>query len=171
MIVLETGIIQLREMTRDDLEDLHSIFSDPITMQYYPKPFDRQMTIDWIDKNINRYQQHGFGLWAVIHTGDKRLIGDCGLTYQNVDGIDELEIGYHIMRSYWGKGLATLGAIACRDYAFDNLKKERVISWINPENTASRRVADKVGMHLEKETIDNDGRMAVVYSMRSKDRD
>ena len=170
MIVLKTGLLELREMTLDDLADLHAVFSDPIAMRYYPQPFTRKMTTSWIEWNLRNYKQYGFGLWAVIHIEDKRLIGDCGLTIQRVDGIDELEIGYHILRSYWGQGLATRGAMACRDYAFDKLKSERVISWMNPANTASRRVAEKAGMHLEKETFDSRGKPAVVYAMTPADR-
>ena len=170
MIILETSRIRLREMTLDDLDDLHFILSDPIAMQYYPKPFDRKMTTGWIEWNLRNYREHGFGLWAVIHKAGDRFIGDCGLTIQHVDGVDELEIGYHIIRSHWKQGFATEGAIACRDYVFDNLKRQRVISWMHPENIASRRVAEKVGMRLEKETINSSGRASVVYSMTPPDR-
>lgn len=170
MIIIETGILQLREMTDDDFEPLHAIFSDPITMRYYPESFTPEMTRGWIESNIERYRKDGFGLWAVVDSNNNRVIGDCGLTYQNVDGIDELEIGYHIHRAEWGKGYATKCAIACRDYVFDTLKKERVISWMNPENLASRRVAEKVGMTLEKETTSSKGVLAVVYSMTPANR-
>lgn len=169
-MIIDTGILHLREMTHDDFEALYAILSDPIAMQYYPKPHTPEMTRDWIENNIKRYHQHGFGLWAIVHTEEKRVIGDCGLTYQHVDGIDELEIGYHILRTEWGKGYASQCAIACRDYVFDKLKRERVISWMNPKNMASRRVAEKVGMSLEKETISSKGLPAVVYSMSLADR-
>lgn len=169
-IVLETSRIRLREMTLNDLDDLHVILSDPIAMQHYPKPFDLPMTTGWIEWNLRNYAEYGFGLWAVIHKEDMRFIGDCGLTIQWVDDVDELEIGYHIMRSYWGRGLATEAASACRNYAFDVLRRQRVISWMHPENVASRRVAEKVGMGLEKGTINKSGRPAVVYSMTPVDR-
>ena len=169
MIFLETKRLRLREMTPEDIDDLHLILSDQIAMRYYPKPFDRGRTKEWIEWNLVNYKKYGFGLWAVIHKEDDRLIGDCGLTIQRVEGIDELEIGYHIMRSYWGQGLATEGAIVCRDYAFDYLKRGRLISWMHPDNIASRKVAEKTGMRLEKETSDRNGRAAVVYSMTQLD--
>jgi RimJ/RimL family protein N-acetyltransferase len=168
--ILKTRRLHLREMTLDDLDDLHSIFSDPIAMRYYPKPFSRKMTTEWIKWNLRNYEKYGFGLWAVIHKEANLFIGDCGLTIQKVDSVEEIEIGYHIKRSYWGRGLATEAAIACRNYAFDILKRSRVISWMNPENIASIRVAEKVGMHLEKETSDNSGQAAVVYSTVPGDR-
>lgn len=167
---METDRLELFEMTLDDLDDLHSIFSDPITMKHYPKPFNREMTIGWIEWNLKNYTKYGFGLWSVIYKEDACLIGDCGLTIQHIDGVDELEIGYHIMRSHWGRGLATEGAVSCRDYAFDYLERERIISWMRKDNMASRRVAEKVGMHMEKETINETGLVSVVYSMTKSDR-
>jgi RimJ/RimL family protein N-acetyltransferase len=171
VMILETERLQLREMTFDDLDDLYAILSDPIAMQHYPKPYDRKGVEDWIERNLQRYAEEGFGLWAVVHKEDARFIGDCGLTIQQVDGIGELEIGYHILRAYWGQGLATEAARACRDYAFDVLGRDRVISWMHPENVASRRVAEKNGMRLKKETHDRHGRPAVVYSMTPADRE
>ncbi|PHS01349.1 MAG: GNAT family N-acetyltransferase [Blastopirellula sp.] len=170
MTILETERLQLRELTLDDLEDFHQILSDPITMQYYEKPFDKEMTTGWIIWCLRNYAEHGFGLWAVIHKQDNRLIGDCGLTIQQVDGIGELEIGYHIHRSYWKRGLATEAAIACRDFVFDQLKKDRVISWMQPDNLASRRVAEKMGMRFEKETTNKHRTISAVYSMTPEDR-
>jgi 8-oxo-dGTP diphosphatase len=77
MIVIETRRLLLRAMTLDDLDDLHSIFSDPIAMQHYPKPFDREMTTGWIEWSLRHYAKHGFGLLAVMHKADACLIGDC----------------------------------------------------------------------------------------------
>lgn len=169
MTVLETPRLRLREMTLNDLDDLYAIFSDPVAMQHYPKPFDWEMTTGWIEWNLKNYAEHGFGLWAVILKADDRLIGDCGLTIQWIDEVGELEIGYHILRSLWGKGLATEAAIACRDYAFGQLNRNRVISWMSPENIASCRVAEKVGMKLERETKNKSGIPRVVYSMTPDD--
>ncbi len=169
-MVLETSRLRLREMTFDDLEGLHAVLSDPVAMRHYPKPYDRKGVEGWIEWSLGHYAEHGFGLWAVVHKQDARFIGDCGLTIQQVDAVDELEIGYHIMRAYWGRGLATEAARACRDYAFDVLGRERVISWIYSKNLASRRVAEKVGMRLEKESPDRYGRRAAVYSMEPADR-
>jgi len=169
--VLATGRFRLRELTPRDLPALHRVLSDPVAMAHYPRPFDRDMTKGWIEWNLRNYARHGFGLWAMVLVGDGTLVGDCGLTIQRVDGVDELEIGYHVLRSHWNRGLATEGAIACRDHAFDTLKRERVISWMGPENLASRRVAEKVGMRLEKETINRIGKRAVVYAMTRAERD
>lgn len=168
MNILETNRLLLRELTLDDVDALNAILSDPVAMEHYPKPHDREMTAEWIRRNLVRYAEHGFGLWAVILKATGELIGDCGLTYQHVNGVDELEIGYHIARPLWNKGYATEAASGCRDYVSDVLKRDRVISWMRPTNHSSRRVAEKVGMTLEKETTDRNGFPAVVYSMSFK---
>lgn len=150
-MVLETKRLILREMALYDVDDLFEVFSDPEAMQFYPQPFDRQMTQTWIERNVQRYTQHGFGLWALILKQTGKLIGDCGLVVQEVDGVEEIEIGYHICRDLWGKGLATEAAQACRDYGFSQLGFDKLISLISPGNIASRRVAEKNGMRLLKE--------------------
>jgi [ribosomal protein S5]-alanine N-acetyltransferase len=150
-MVLETKRLILREMDLHDLDDLLEVFSDPEAMQFYPKPFDRQMTQKWIERNIQRYDRDGFGLWALILKQTGKPIGDCGLVVQEVDGVEEIEIGYHLRRDLCGKGLATEAAQACRDYGFSQLGFNKLISLINPDNIASRRVAEKNEMRLVKE--------------------
>lgn len=167
-IALETRRLWFRAMSIDDIDDLKAIFCDPIAMQYYPAPFDQEKLRQYVEWNIGNFVKYGFGLWTLIHKGDERIIGDCGLSFQMVDGVGELEIGYHLLPTYWNRGLATEAATACRDYAFDALGRERVISWMNPANVPSRRVAEKVGMHLEKETRDKNDRRTVVYAMTGR---
>ena len=150
-MLLETERLTFRTLTLDDVDDLLKVLSDPEAMKFYPKPFDRQMTQAWIERNIQRYAQHGFGLWALILKESGKLIGDCGLVVQEVDGVEEVEIGYHIRRDLWGRGLATQAAQACRDYGFSQLGFDKLISLINPANIASRLVAEKNGMRLIKE--------------------
>lgn len=150
-MMLETKRLVLREMTLHDVDDLLEVLSDSEAMQFYPQPFDRQMVQTWIERNVQRYAQHGFGLWALILKQTGRLIGDCGLVVQEVDGVKEIEIGYHIRRDLWGKGLATEAAQACRDFGFNQLGFDKLISLIHPANVASHRVAEKNGMRLIKE--------------------
>jgi len=156
MQILETSRLILREFRPDDADALTRVLSDPETMRFYPSPYDRDGVENWIARNIRRYANDGHGLWAMILKASGELIGDCGLTVQNVDGAGELEIGYHVRRDLWGQGLATEAARACRDYGFARLPVERIISLIRPENQPSRRVAEKNGMTVWKETIRKD---------------
>jgi ribosomal-protein-alanine N-acetyltransferase len=152
MRVLQTQRLSLREFDLEDVDALAAILSDPETMRYYPMLFDRAAVVDWILRNRTRYANDGFGLWAMILNTTGDLIGDCGLVRQTVDGSDEIEIGYHVRRDLWGQGYASEAAQACRDYGFANLKVDRLISLIRPENLQSRRVAEKNGMTIWKET-------------------
>jgi len=122
-------------------------------MRYYPAPFDRAGVEEWIKRNRRRYQRDGHGLWAMVLKSSGEMIGDCGLVRQQIDGVQEVEIGYHVRRDLWGQGLASEAACACRDYGFSHLPVDRLISLIRPENLSSRRVAVKNGMHLWKETL------------------
>ena len=150
-IILETARLILREFLSNDVDALAKVICDPETMKYYPVSFDRTATVEWIERNRRRYQADGFGLWAMVLKGSGELIGDCGLTRQDLNGTSEIEIGYHVRRDFWGRGLATEAARACRDYGFANLPVDRLISLIRPENLPSRRVAEKNGMRIIRE--------------------
>ena len=165
MQILETSRLILREFLPGDADVLARVLSDPETMRFYPAPIDRRGVEEWIARNLRRYADNGHGLWAMILKANGELIGDCGLTVQNVDGIDEVEIGYHVRRDLWGQGLATEAARACRDYGFARLPVERIISLIRPENLSSRRVAEKNGMTVWKELMWRD-LPHLVYAIR-----
>jgi RimJ/RimL family protein N-acetyltransferase len=85
--------------------------------------------------------------------GNNQLIGYCGFLHWHLDGIDEIKIGYRLHPDYWNKGVATEAARAVRNHAFANLNLPRVISLIHPDNLPSRRVAAKIGMKPERETV------------------
>lgn len=153
MLVLETDRMRLREMRPTDADNLLGIFSDPLAMRYYPGTKDRAQTEDWIEWNLASYRNNGFGLWVATLKGSGEFAGQCGLILQEVEGEREVEIGYLFLRRLWGQGLATEAARACRGYATEALGYKRLISLIDPGNWASRRVAEKVGMKLEKEII------------------
>jgi len=151
--VLETERVLLREFVPDDIDALAAVISDPETMRFYPEPRDRAGVESWIERNRRRYRDDGHGLWAMVLKSSGEVVGDCGLTRQTVDGTDETEIGYHVRRDLWGRGLAPEAAGACRDYGFERLGVERLISLIRPENLPSRRVAQKVGLTWWKEVM------------------
>jgi RimJ/RimL family protein N-acetyltransferase len=151
-IILETPRLVLREFTIEDADALARVISDPETMRYYPMSFDRAAVEEWIARNLRRYAATGHGLWAIDLKASGEMIGDCGITLQEVDGEHLLEIGYHLRRDLWGQGLATEAARACRDYGFTQLQADTLISLIRPENVSSRRVAERNSMKVWKET-------------------
>ena len=146
---LDTARLRLREMTLADAAAMGTIWGDAETMRWYPRALTDAETEAWIGRQMSRYAS-GTGLLGMVLKETGELIGDCGPTWQEVDGVAEVEIGYHVHRAHQGRGYATEAARAVRGYAFAELDRESVISLIRPENVPSRRVAEKNGMGLER---------------------
>ncbi len=154
MIVAETPRLILRYFTPDDLDALTPILADPEVMRYSISGIKtRSQTEDFITRLLSIYQKYNFGLYAIIYKKNQQLIGFCGLLIWNFEETEEIEIGYRLAREYWGKGLATEAAISVRDYAMNELNIDRLICIIEPENTRSIRVAEKLNMSYEKDAI------------------
>ena len=151
MSVIETPRLILRHLTLDDVEDLAAIYADPMVMKFFPGTRSRQETKQKIENTIRRYQKYGYGLWATIYKPDNQFIGRCGLIPQIVDQCSELEIAYLLAQDYWGRGLATEAAKAIRDYGFEKIGCDRLISLIDRDNIASQKVAIKTGLTYEKD--------------------
>ena len=145
-MVLETERLILRKLTEQDFSDLCKILQDEEVMYAYEHAFLGEEVWAWVDKQLNRYAQYEFGLWAAILKETGELIGQAGLTMQDCDGREVLEIGYLFQKAFWHKGYATEAAVACRDYAFETLLAEEVYSIIRDNNIASQNVAKRVGM-------------------------
>jgi RimJ/RimL family protein N-acetyltransferase len=152
VIRLETARLVLREMTADDAPALHAVLGDAETMRWYSRPYTFEEIQEAVGRQISRYSS-GAGLLAMMLKDNSDVIGDCGVVWQEVDGITEPEIGYHVHRGYWNRGLATEAARAVMEYAFSTLRCDHVISLIRPENLQSRRVAEKNGLALDRVTF------------------
>lgn len=145
-MILETERLYLRKMNQSDYEALSKILQDEETMYAYEGAFSGEETQAWLDRQIDRYREYGFGLWAVVLKETDEMIGQCGLTMQQWNGRQVLEIGYLLQRAYWHNGYATEAAKACKEYAFTKLDADEVCSIIRDTNTASQNVALRNGM-------------------------
>lgn len=148
---METQRLILREMTTDDFDALYAIFTDPETMQHYPAPFDEARVRRWIAVNRERYTTFGFGLWAVVLKETGEVIGDCGVSMQNIHGVIRPEIGYHIGRTWQRQGYASEAAVCCRDFIFEHTPFGTVYSYMKYTNVASYRTAIRNGMRFVEE--------------------
>ena len=164
-MVLETTRLILREYSSEDFEALFEILSDAETMRHYPKPYDSEMTMAWIERNIRRYREYGFGLWAVILKESGEFIGDCGLTIQNIDGEYLPEIGYHIHKKYQRQGFGSEAARAVRDWAFENTEYDCLYSYMKHTNVASCSTAVAIGMKKLKEYPDPKNEISYAYAI------
>ncbi|SEI77428.1 Protein N-acetyltransferase, RimJ/RimL family [Arthrobacter sp. yr096] len=151
MLPHPTDRLRFREMTMEDLDSMSAMLGDPSVMTYYPAPKTREEAVAWIDWNQANYARHGYGLW-IVETHDGGFVGDCGLTWRQVNGRSELEVGYHVRSDLQGRGYATEAASACLEFARDAVGAALLVAIIHPDNVASRRVAERLGMrHLEDE--------------------
>ena len=159
----ESARLRYREMSLDDLDELAGLLGDREVMTYYPAPMTRQDATRWIEWNQGLYRSRGHGLWVLTLRESGEFVGDCGLTPQMVDGVEELEVGYHVTPARQGQGYATEGAAASRDFARTVLGAKRLVAIIHPENRPSQRVAEKIGLRPEKHAMVQ-GRDCVIYA-------
>lgn len=170
-MILETERLFLREMTMDDFDSMYAVLADPEIMQHYPYSFDEERVRSWIERNMKRYTDDGFGLWAVCLKDTGEMIGDCGLTLQNIDGTMLPEIGYHIRKDQQRKGYAKEAAMAVRDWAFGNTEYPALYSYCKYTNVGSFKTAESIGMNFEKEYEDEANKITHVSVIRREDLD
>ena len=147
-MILETERLYLRKLTPADRAALCETLQDKEAMYAYEHAFSDEEADAWLARQIARDQEDGFGLWAVIRKEDGAVLGQWGITMQDVHGTRVPEIGYLLARKYWHKGYATEAARACKQYAFETLGLPAVYSIIRENNLPSRRVAERNGMRV-----------------------
>lgn len=163
---LETERLFLREMTEGDFDALYRVLSDSDIMRHYPYVFDEVRVRGWIGKNIERCRVFGFGLWAVCLKDTGEMIGDCGLTMQDINGFIRPEIGYHIRGDRQRRGYAREAAKAVRDWAFESTPFRRLYSYMKSDNIPSAATARSIGMTFDFAYEDDEGDSTSVYSLQ-----
>ncbi len=165
MVVIETERLYLREMTENDFDALYKVLADSDIMQHYPYTFDESKVRNWIQRNIDRYQILGFGLWAVCLKETDEMIGDCGLTMQLINGQIKPEIGYHIRADKQRKGYAKEAASAVRDWTFNNTPFNIVYSYMKYTNEPSYKTAISWGCKQVDEFEDDMNEITKVFAI------
>lgn len=142
-----------RELKEEDALVWTEFTSDKESMKNFPA-FDNPLAKakEWVALQQERYQKDGWGLYALILKSTNELVGQCGLLTQVVDGVRELEIGYHLLPRHRKQGYATEAAKAFKEYAFDRDLATSLISIIHIENVLSQKVATRNGMMREKQS-------------------
>ncbi|MGL5940024.1 MAG: GNAT family N-acetyltransferase [Waterburya sp.] len=169
MQILETPRLTLRYITIRDSEALVAILGDPQVMKYsIIGVHNRQQIRQFIEQRLLSYLECGFGLYAVVYKENQELIGYCGFFIQKIEQQPEVEIGYRLAKKYWGQGLATEAAQAVLTYGKQRFNFKRFVCLIDPANTGSIRVAQKLGMTREKNIIYH-GLEVEMYSLDKND--
>jgi RimJ/RimL family protein N-acetyltransferase len=163
VITLETDRLLLRPPVPEDAEPLAPMYADPEVMRYLGdgRTLTREETERSVRRMIEGWEADGFGLFTTVRKEDEAVIGRIGLilwnpeTWQTTradsDGPKELEVGYTLGRTFWGRGYATEAASAARDFAVERLAARRLIALIIFGNTASENVARKLGFGYERD--------------------
>jgi RimJ/RimL family protein N-acetyltransferase len=166
MALLETKRLLLRPFHEDlsDVDAMLPVLGDPHAMRFYPRPFDRDGTRAWVERQLQRYQADGFALWVIEERTTGEVLGDCGPTVQMVDQEPFVELGWHVRPDRQRQGIASEAAIAARDHCLGTMDVDRLISLIRPENVPSWRVARKVGFRPWRGTV-RAGMAHIVWSL------
>jgi RimJ/RimL family protein N-acetyltransferase len=162
---IETDRLRLRGMKNSDLDAFAEMNADPEFARYFGtgEPLSRFDSWKVLSMLAGHWALNGFGFWIVEEKQSNQLIGRVGIW--NPDGWPGTEIGWGIAREHWGKGYATEAALAAKNWAFDHLDIDELISVIHPDNEASKRVAKRIGEVYTK-TIDVLGKTSDIYTIR-----
>jgi len=157
IIIDNTNRLMIRELTIDDIPNMYQIYQNPEVKKYIDDVDD---TLDnEIEKHKayikNVYNFYGFGLWGVFLKETGELIGRCGIQNNEIDGRNEIEMGYLLDVNYWDNGYAVECTKAILAYAFDELYINRIVAVIDSLNTRSIKVAERIGMKKDRDIIKN----------------
>lgn len=168
-IILETRRLILRHLEMSDLQELYTLYQDPEIRRYFPDGVlsyeDTKEELEWYLNGHPEYPE--LGLWATVHKESGKFIGRCGLLRWEIDGTLETEIAYLLDKNFWHQGLATEAARGIMSYAFETLNLTRLICLMDPENVASQKVAQRIGMKLERQVdgIAGDNFPTLIYAI------
>ncbi|MEI8131380.1 MAG: GNAT family N-acetyltransferase [Leptolinea sp.] len=164
-LILETARLRLRYMSPEDIPTLIDLWTDADVTHFMSGPRNLVTLTCNLKETASNPLADPYDLWPLVEKSSAKVIGHCGLLDKDVEGKIDIELVYVLVKPAWGKGYATEIALALRDYAFFTRKVPRLIALIDPENIASERVASKVGMLLEKETVRPGGEVRYLYAL------
>jgi RimJ/RimL family protein N-acetyltransferase len=163
-ILGETPRLRLRPLRLTDIDAVAAMVADPEQMRFYPRPKSREEVGAWLAWNLALYEENGFGTWCLESVRDEGFAGYCGIRPLLLDGRREVELAWHVKKTHWNQGLGTEAGLISAQLGFDRFGLSRLVAIIHPDNSASRRVAQKLGM-AEERTLIHDGEPIVVYSL------
>ena len=151
MKTIETERLLLRPFATDDLDDFALLCADPEVMRFIGdgKPQSRERAEIRFNALIKHGNDHGFAPFAVTTKSGSDFAGFCGL--QHLDSTPEIEVGYRLRKRFWGMGLATEAARASLRFGFEELALDRIVAVVQPQNIASCRVIEKIGLRYVRD--------------------
>lgn len=147
-MAIATERLILRRWREEDRGPFARLNSDPAVMEFFPAQLTRAQSDALLDLIDAHFVANGFGVWATELKSTGEFIGFIGLWIPKFEAhfTPCVEIGWRLAASHWGRGLATEGALAAAEYAFDELGLNELVSFTSVGNVKSRRVMEKIGM-------------------------
>jgi ribosomal-protein-alanine N-acetyltransferase len=167
MTTFESERLIFRRFSDADADAIAAMRSDAEFMRYIKPPETREASLSWMKMLSRHWETENFGFWAVVLKETGETIGWSGtwILHETI----ETEIGFAIAKPFWGQGFATEAARVALRYAFENKGARRVVSVSMPENAASRRVMEKLGMRFEKQRFFRSYNLDLVYYAMEKE--
>jgi ribosomal-protein-alanine N-acetyltransferase len=172
---IETNRLVLRPWTEDDTSHLSKLATNPVVVRFIGDgtTWSPERVEDVSGRNVGHWDEHGFG-WRSAHVKETSAwIGFVGLNHVPEEAIEitepEVEIGWWLDPSYWGRGIAKEGAVALRDEGFARVGLDRIIGRFQPENVASGRIMEALGMTFERDAVGRHSETVRIYAL-SRDR-
>lgn len=162
-VEFQTERLLVRRLGSGDIDAMLSVYGDPIGCRWVGdgQPITHDACERWVSVTERNYQQYGYGMFAVEPYGGGFVVGFCGIVHPG--GQEIAEIKYALHRSQWSQGLGTELASGLLEYAMNTRDLERVIATISPENRASIRIVERIGMVRSKPRTEEDGSVTEVY--------
>jgi RimJ/RimL family protein N-acetyltransferase len=153
---LATERLTCRRPEPADIAAYESVLLDPeVEVRLRPAaspPMDAQGVADRLAADEAHWEEHGFGPWTLIERGSGEVVGRGGLQWTGLEERQEVELPWAIASRHWGRGLATEAAVAALEWA-RQLGLPEAVALITPDNDPSRRVAEKIGMRQDGQTV------------------
>jgi RimJ/RimL family protein N-acetyltransferase len=174
-MILETERLMLRRLVPDDLDALFELYRNEEIRRYFPEGVlnyaQTKEELEWFLNGHPRFPE--LGLWATVNKETGEFMGRCGLLPWTIEERQEVEVAFLLGKKFWGQGFATEAALAIVQYAFGKLDLPRLICLIDPENSASVKVAKRIGMNFEQRVdgIDGDDFPTLIYAISRNHKD
>jgi [ribosomal protein S5]-alanine N-acetyltransferase len=147
---LETERLVGERLRKEHFAYQRAMDSDPDVMATLGGLRSENESWELLRSGLEHWERNGFGPW-VFHareTGEE--VGGAALRHVEIEGQEEVEIGYRVAAAWWGRGIATEMASTLVGVARD-LGLREIVAFTLPENVASRRVMEKVGFTYERD--------------------
>ena len=149
-----TDRLRAERLSAGHWEAIRAMDGTPVFMALLGGPRTEAQTRAYMDRNLQHWTVHGFGLWILRDTGDQ-IIGRGAIRHLDVEGTDEVELGYGFYPAYWGRGLATEIARKFLQLALAELRLPTMVAITRHANVGSQRVLEKTGLVFERDIVED----------------